>query len=229
MNTIKICFLVWAVSCLLSLKSYSQSEFASVDDVYNLIQGKWYLIIGYSGMTGKLDSVYDDHVHQIERIPETDSIIWKISLHDTLLSTKKYRIEFTQSNMLRRNEWMLTGDYLVQLIIHKDAHGFAIAPNVRDGGASVYARNKLTTAINHPLHDKSILSLFPNPTVNSFKVTGIDNIKQIKVLDSNGNLVHSKDCNEPATVFDISALSNGIYLVQVISKSGIYTSKIIKN
>ena len=228
MKTIKICFLVLAVSCLLSLKSYSQSEFASVDDVYHLIQGNWYRIIGISGMTGKPDSIYDDHVHQIERIPGTDSITWKISLHDTLLSTKKYRIEFTQSRILHENEWMLTG-YLFHLIIYKDTYGFATAPDVRDGGAIVYARNKLTTAINPSLQDKSILSLFPNPTVNSFMVTGIDNIKQIKVLDSNGNLVHSKDCNEPAPAVDISALSNGIYLVQVISKSGIYTGKIIKN
>lgn len=227
MNTLKPCFLVLFLSGMMSLQAYSQDEFANVDEVYDLIKGNWYQIIDYNGMTGKQDSVYQDHINQIERIPGTDSIIWKISLHDSLLVTIKYKMEFTLSYILHRNKWILN-DGWAHYLIFKASYGFATAWDTPDGGARGFARKKLSTSINNPLHNNALLTLFPNPANSSFTVRGVENVENILIFDIKGNTLQWTAHPEPSAVVDMSAFSNGIYLVQVISKSGVYTGKVIK-
>lgn len=226
MNALKIGFWILFISVFINLQAYSQTEFSNADEVYDLIKGDWYQIIQYNGMTGTQDSVYYDHLHQIERIPGTDSITWKVSLHDSLLVTVKYKMEYTLCSIYHRNRWMLSS--MPRLIINKTSYGFSTAWDARDGGAEGYARKKLTTSLDDPLQKEPIVFLFPNPTNGSFLIRGIENVEHIKVFNSHGRLLQSTDCHGSFPGVDISGLSNGIYLIQVITKDGIHTEKIIK-
>lgn len=216
------------LSCFFCLPTYSQTEVEKVDSVYNLISGNWYQVIDCGGWTGRCDSVTSDYLNKIERIAGTDSITWEISLNGTIVVTLKYKISYSLSNLHSRNKWMLTGRG-IDLSIETIPNGFICGEEAVDGGGRGYSRIKSTTGIfDQPINHKT-LSLFPNPTNNSFVVNGLDHMEYINVLDTNGRLFQSKDCREPEVSIDISDLSKGIYLVWAISKSGISTGKIIKN
>lgn len=216
------------LSCFFCLQTYSQTEVAKVDSVYNLISGNWYKVIDCHGMTGRCDSVSSDYLNKIERIVGTDSITWEISLNDTIVTTKKYKISYSLSNLHHINKWMLTGRGF-DLSIETIPNGFMCGVEAYDGGGIGYSRIKsITGIVVRPINHTS-LSLFPNPTTRSFVVTGLDYIEHIHVLDANGRLLQSKDCCEPIVSIDISDLPKGIYFVRAFSKGGIRTGKIIKN
>ena len=113
-----------------------------------------------------------------------------------------------------------------RILIDVSTEGLSVAPDVYDGGGSLYTRLKSVTGIAIQT-DNSKLSISPNPTVNSFTINGIDNIESIKILDLNGNILQYK-AHEKLDVINISEFPSGIYIIQAISKDKIYTEKLIK-
>ncbi len=73
----------------------------------------------------------------------------------------------------------------------------------------------------------------PNPTQGSFKlgVTNLEDIVNIKIINSTGKTVYRKDNVQVSgnynTMIDLSANSNGIYYIQVEGKKSTYSRKVI--
>ncbi len=69
--------------------------------------------------------------------------------------------------------------------------------------------------------------LFPNPTKDQFKLSGIDT-GSVQVFDMQGKLLKQyKDLPESKTI-DISEFANGLYLLNIENEWGSKTFKIIK-
>jgi hypothetical protein len=71
-------------------------------------------------------------------------------------------------------------------------------------------------------NDKQMI--YPNPTSNSFKIEG-ENVENVKVFDVNGSLVKEFGAEDS---FDINHLESGIYIVNVVTSSGLTTHRLIK-
>jgi glucose/arabinose dehydrogenase len=80
--------------------------------------------------------------------------------------------------------------------------------------------------------EKAGFSLYPNPAKNSFTLSSSTSriAKQIQIFDVSGKLLISKEVSQSASnTIDVSSLSNGIYIVNVITTNGNnFTSKLVK-
>lgn len=68
------------------------------------------------------------------------------------------------------------------------------------------------------------VKIIPNPASRIIEVTGINNVKSVKIFDNSGRLL--LNCIEKT--IDISALPNGVYFVSVVSNSGIANLSLLK-
>jgi hypothetical protein len=73
--------------------------------------------------------------------------------------------------------------------------------------------------------NSNIVSLYPNPVKDILNIDILDNtISSIKVYDLQGKLI-LEDTN---TTINVNHLSNGIYIVKVVTEEGEFTKKFIK-
>lgn len=70
--------------------------------------------------------------------------------------------------------------------------------------------------------------LYPNPTQNKIVVSGLRGESELIVMDLKGGVLESIRTQSENQEIDLSAFSDGIYVVQIRSKSGIFTKKVIK-
>ena len=68
------------------------------------------------------------------------------------------------------------------------------------------------------------VAIFPNPVCSMLNVEG-ENVKSVEVIDMNGRVVLT---NDRAGKLDMSEVADGVYMVRVMSLSGITTQKIVK-
>ncbi|WP_395046794.1 T9SS type A sorting domain-containing protein [Flavobacterium sp.] len=77
----------------------------------------------------------------------------------------------------------------------------------------------------------SIISLYPNPTTSQINLSFENNLENtsLKIISITGQTVFEKrDISESSLILDVSNLSNGTYVIQVIDNNYIRTSKFIK-
>lgn len=70
-------------------------------------------------------------------------------------------------------------------------------------------------------------SLYPNPTTDNLTVETHQN-SEISILNIQGQLLKSLEANSNKTNIDVSALPNGIYIVQVKTEKGMAVKKFVK-
>jgi hypothetical protein len=101
---------------------------------------------------------------------------------------------------------------------------WAIQSETNDGYPNFIGQSIVDAVVETNADNK--ISLYPNPVINAFQVTGIEGTSTITVFDLNGRLLLSKDvtANEPIAV---SYLPNGIYLVSIKSNAATNTEKLI--
>src|SRR5450759_4296656 len=103
MRTILNTFLVVFLAFFMGVNVFAQDY--KVDSVYNRMQGAWYKVINYQGLTGQYDTVASDEIHRFERIAGTDSVVWTIRLKGTVVTSSRLRIAYTTSNVYPFKEW----------------------------------------------------------------------------------------------------------------------------
>ena len=69
-------------------------------------------------------------------------------------------------------------------------------------------------------------SIYPNPATDNFHIQSEHDIKEIKILDLNGNVI--KYVANEKTSIDISDISIGLYIIQVTTDKGISSQKLIR-
>ena len=73
----------------------------------------------------------------------------------------------------------------------------------------------------------STLSIYPNPVIdNLFITTDATNIEQIMIYSVNGQLVMTAATNDKTV--DVSALTEGVYVLQIQTENGISTQRFVK-
>lgn len=74
------------------------------------------------------------------------------------------------------------------------------------------------TNINQLKAISEALQVYPNPTSNSFRLSFTDNMEgNLNMYDVNGKLVLSKSLFPTLSIIDVSALSEGVYTISIIS------------
>lgn len=68
------------------------------------------------------------------------------------------------------------------------------------------------------------IAIYPNPVRDMLTVNG-ENVKNVEIIDVNGRVVLNSN---RAGQIDMSELSDGVYMVRVMSENGVSTKKIVK-
>ncbi|KAF5030357.1 hypothetical protein DSECCO2_638990 [anaerobic digester metagenome] len=74
---------------------------------------------------------------------------------------------------------------------------------------------------------ENAISIYPNPTNGIINIENSEEIIQINVYNSIGDLVYSKLNHENNTEIDLSNKPKGIYFIELISKDKTFKDKII--
>ena len=88
----------------------------------------------------------------------------------------------------------------------------------------------LTTSIKDIKVSKNNISIFPNPVVNQFTITGSLQQYQIAILNATGQIQRTVNNIENSGIIDISDIPNGMYIIKVKdhSTNELKVKKIIK-
>lgn len=89
--------------------------------------------------------------------------------------------------------------------------------------------NNTPSAINTIEKDNNIVNVFPNPTNDILNIKSLETILQIEIFDFNGRKIYSEEQDSNAVSVNLDKFSKGIYLVQIATKNGLKTKKVIKN
>lgn len=95
----------------------------------------------------------------------------------------------------------------------------------------VFGKCYLPAGIENSEVEKDVISMYPNPASNLLYIKGLNtNDCIVNVIDMLGKIVISQAVKENEGI-DISEISNGIYLLRIVSPSNalFYTSKVIIN
>jgi hypothetical protein len=71
------------------------------------------------------------------------------------------------------------------------------------------------------------INIFPNPTTDKFTIETPQKAT-IEILNIQGQLINTIEANSKEISIDISALPNGVYIVEVKTEKGIAIKKFIK-
>jgi hypothetical protein len=79
------------------------------------------------------------------------------------------------------------------------------------------------------LHEfnKTYILISPNPIINQFSISGIEQIVSLTLMDMNGKLVSS--FNEKEESHDVSNLKPGMYFLEVRDENRSYIIKVMKD
>jgi len=80
---------------------------------------------------------------------------------------------------------------------------------------------------NNPTKELESAIMFPNPATDILYIDSKNEILNLKVLNTAGQMVYNKNINLLKTQFEVSSLQAGIYFVQIETVNGISTQKII--
>ena len=106
---------------------------------------------------------------------------------------------------------------------------YATAENLRKGDTYV-----ITVIVEQPVTPgfedltEAGISLYPNPAYDNLTLSGLQGSSSIRITNSVGQLVYSKQVDGSKALINISSLKNGLYVIQVEMNGEIVTTKFIK-
>jgi uncharacterized delta-60 repeat protein len=121
------------------------------------------------------------------------------------------------------------GNYINSIVLNSEGKIFVGGnfTTYQDNGESAYliALHSESSLSIENFTNSNIVSLYPNPVKDILNIDILDNtISSIKVYDLQGKLI-LEDTN---TTINVNHLSNGIYIVKVVTEEGEFTKKFIK-
>jgi hypothetical protein len=81
--------------------------------------------------------------------------------------------------------------------------------------------------LTQPSTKKATISLYPNPTTDSFQISGIEETALLIISDLNCYVLLKKQitCDEN---IKISHLRNGVYIAKIVTPTGMVEKKLVK-
>ncbi len=102
-----------------------------------------------------------------------------------------------------------------------------VGGNTLAGRATVFENNIILSTDD--FDEEIMLTTYPNPSSNYIQVESEQNIQSYKIVSIEGKLVQNQTIiNKSNFTIDISNISNGIYVLQLVSDSGSKSVKLIK-
>jgi len=84
----------------------------------------------------------------------------------------------------------------------------------------VTVKNASATGIDNISSSSSVINLYPNPNTGYFTLTGLTQDQVIKIYNYFGQEIQSRLVDKPVMRFDLSATSNGVYLIRILNQDG---------
>ncbi len=98
---------------------------------------------------------------------------------------------------------------------------------VQDMGLIRYNIDLTTLSVTPEIIENKAVVVYPNPATDSFSVESYDSVEEVAIYNMAGQRVQkTSNVNQPV---NISALTNGVYVVKVKTSEGTYSKRIIKN
>lgn len=72
------------------------------------------------------------------------------------------------------------------------------------------------------------VKLYPNPANEWVNVQSAETIREVRVYDVNGRVISAQTCNTLQAEIDVTKFSEGIYIVETITDSGIQRTRLVK-
>ena len=112
----------------------------------------------------------------------------------------------------------------------RDSNALFFVMADENSGSSLYRLGSPSTAITEVGHDDFEVVLFPNPAKNQLTIKTNEKLSgsNYVILNITGHTVHSGKINSNNTVLEVGDLPGGIYMVQIQSGNGGFTSRFIK-
>lgn len=73
--------------------------------------------------------------------------------------------------------------------------------------------------------EKGNLTLYPNPVSERVHISATETINEVKIYGSDGRMYN---LSSEGNSYDVGALSSGLYIINVKTEKGTYTTKFIK-
>lgn len=184
-------------------------------------------------------------VSQIVETPNRDLIMVGYSSTRALKATRPYTtadIYIIRTNYAGKIQWQETfgdstrGEYGTSIAVVDD-HTFYIGSGTgkTDDVLSpitpvVLKISDLVSNVDEQEAPSAGFHISPNPTSTSFTISGIDNISEIKVMNSLGMevAISSESVNTNSSqIIDISTLASGVYFAQCRTATGVVTKPFV--
>jgi CotH kinase protein/Lamin Tail Domain/Secretion system C-terminal sorting domain len=169
----------------------------------------------------------------------------KILASNSGVFTEKYGFppsgEFTR-NLSNKGETLVLADGFGNVIDSVSYTNQAPWPNADGNGSYLELTDPLSDnslATNWTASTNTIVSVkenendvnlrfYPSPVRDILTIESAVIIKSVKLYDFQGRLLQNREVNSPSWKLDMSSCSHGMYLVQIITRSGNFIQKIIK-
>ncbi|MBK6567070.1 MAG: T9SS type A sorting domain-containing protein [Saprospiraceae bacterium] len=78
----------------------------------------------------------------------------------------------------------------------------------------------LSTSSDDITENTGQIKISPNPASDDIQISSSYELRQLSVMSVNGSLVYACDVNSDRTSIDITSLSKGFYLIQLLGSGG---------
>ncbi len=125
------------------------------------------------------------------------------------------------------NALYLAGYYKINANFDPGVSNYAVASGGQEDG--YLAKYEWTSTSITDIAAKPVLKCFPNPTNGNLMISMSTIIQNIQVVDVFGKIVLARSSvNTTAADLDLAKLTNGIYILQIFTNSGVVSTKVIK-
>ncbi|MDR4988229.1 MAG: C25 family cysteine peptidase [Bacteroidales bacterium] len=100
----------------------------------------------------------------------------------------------------------------------------AMAGNLIAEEVPLMLYHEVTTDLTE--HHEPVFKLYPNPVRSTLHVESNETIRQIRIIDLNGQLIQSYPVNNRSIELNVSELFTGLYFVEIFTDTGVTTRRV---
>lgn len=128
-----------------------------------------------------------------------------------------------------RNTTVAVQSFSTPVTVTADTKYFAIKVTGAAPHSAAYVDNLVLTSTMGVADLESVkVSAYPNPVVDQLNFTSKDVISEVKIFNTNGQLVQVAKANDTKAVVNVASLKVGVYIAQVTTAKGTQTVKVVK-
>lgn len=164
-------------------------------------------------------------------------MVWKSEISDVgikLVRPDSWSLGEIKVANTKVNEWeQLTFDFSSHIGLTPDYDQLVVFPDFQARGSDqvIYFDNIFGAAATIGLNEAKVSTakIYPNPGQGNFNIESPTMIKSLQVFNTTGQLVISQEVNDLKAEVNASALSSGVYFIQIEKDSSIEKIRWVKS